>query len=75
VMGRLGEIAVPTLVLCGADDRLTPVKYSEHLRDRIRNARLVTFPGAGHMVMLEQPEAVAGALAQFADSIPYRPGQ
>ena len=75
VMGRLGEIAVPTLILCGADDRLTPVKYSEHLRDRIRNARLVTFPGAGHMVMLEQPEAVANAFAEFADSIPYRPGQ
>ncbi|MFZ5859003.1 MAG: alpha/beta fold hydrolase [Chloroflexota bacterium] len=75
VMARLGEISVPTLILCGADDILTPVKYSEFLRDQIKGARLVTFPGAGHMVMLEQPTEVADALAEFADSIPYRAGQ
>jgi pimeloyl-ACP methyl ester carboxylesterase len=75
VMARLGEISVPTLILCGTDDILTPMKYSEFLRDRIPAARLVTFPGAGHMVMLEQPTEVANALAEFADSIPYRAGQ
>jgi pimeloyl-ACP methyl ester carboxylesterase len=75
VMARLGEISVPTIILCGTDDILTPVKYSEFLRDRIPAARLVTFPGAGHMVMLEQPTEVANALAEFADAIPYRAGQ
>jgi pimeloyl-ACP methyl ester carboxylesterase len=75
VMQRLGEISVPTLILCGTDDILTPLRYAEHLRDHISAARLVTFPGAGHMVMLEQPEAVANALAAFADEIRYRPGQ
>jgi pimeloyl-ACP methyl ester carboxylesterase len=75
VMQRLGEISVPALILCGTEDFLTPVKYSEYLRDHIPAARLITFPGAGHMVMLEQPEAVANALAEFADSIRYRPGQ
>jgi pimeloyl-ACP methyl ester carboxylesterase len=75
VIQRLGEIAIPTLILCGADDILTPLRYAEYLRDHIPASRLVTFPGAGHMVMLEQPEAVAEALAEFADTIPYRPGQ
>ena len=75
VIRRLAEISVPTLILCGTDDLLTPVKYSEFLRDHIPAARLITFPGAGHMVMLEQPEPVSDALAEFADSIPYRPGQ
>jgi pimeloyl-ACP methyl ester carboxylesterase len=75
VMRRLGEISVPTLILCGTEDLLTPMKYSEFLHDHIPAARLVTFPGAGHMVMLEQAEAVANALAEFADSIPYQPGQ
>lgn len=75
VMPRLAEIAVPTLILCGHEDSLTPMKYSEFLRDHIRAAQLAAFPGAGHMVMLEQPEAVAQALSDFADSIPYRPGQ
>ena len=75
VMARLGEIHVPTLLVCGADDRLTPVKYSEYLHDHIPGARLVMIPEAGHMVMLEQPDAFLGALAEFVDSIPYRPGQ
>ena len=75
VMQRLGEISMPTLILCGTEDQLTPTKYSVFLRDHIPSARLITFPGAGHMVMLEKPEAVADALAKFADSIPYQPGQ
>ena len=51
------------------------VKYSEYLRDYIAGARLVTFPGAGHMVMLEQPEAFAKALGDFVDTIVYQPGK
>jgi pimeloyl-ACP methyl ester carboxylesterase len=75
VMQRLGGISVPTLILCGTDDILTPPRYAEYLRDHIPASRLITFPGAGHMVMLEQPETVANALAAFANEIPYRPGQ
>ncbi len=75
VMQRLGEISVPTLILCGTDDILTPPRYAEYLRNNIPAAHLITFPGAGHMVMLEQPEAVANALAVFANDIRYRPGQ
>lgn len=74
VMSRLSEISAPTLILCGAKDALTPVKYSEYLRGHIAGARLVTFPGAGHMVMLEQPEPFAKALSDFVDGIEYRPG-
>lgn len=75
VMQRLGEINHPTLILCGADDILTPIKYSEYLCEHIPNARLVAFPGAGHMVMLEQAVEVAQALSDFADEIPFQPGQ
>jgi pimeloyl-ACP methyl ester carboxylesterase len=75
VMQRLPEISVPTLILCGTEDRMTPLKYSEYLHDKIAASRLVTVPGAGHMVMLEQPDVVAEALDEFANSIRYRPGQ
>jgi len=74
VMARLGEISVPTLILCGADDALTPVKYSDYLHGHIAGSKLATFPGAGHMVMLEQPDEVARELSAFADEIKYRPG-
>jgi len=62
VMERLGEIRCPTLVLCGEEDRLTPLKYAHYLRDHIPGATLTVLPQAGHMVMLEQPEAVNRAI-------------
>jgi pimeloyl-ACP methyl ester carboxylesterase len=74
VMSRLGEISKPTLILCGADDILTPVKYSEFLHAQIANSRLVLVPDAGHMAMLEAPQTVADEIGAFADSIRYRAG-
>jgi pimeloyl-ACP methyl ester carboxylesterase len=65
VIGGLGTIARPTLVVCGADDRLTPPKYAEFLRQRIPGARLVVVPGAGHYVQLERPAETTAALRDF----------
>ncbi len=65
VMGRLGEIRCPTLVIGGTADVLTPPKYSIYLRDHIAGAELVLVDAAGHMVMLEKPEVVAKAVSQF----------
>lgn len=65
---RLGEIAVPTLVIGGAEDRLAPPWFSEYLREHIPNAQLLLVEGAGHMVMLEQPRRVTEAIAEFLHS-------
>ncbi len=65
VMSRLSEISVPTVVICGSEDKLTPVKYSEYLHKNIPNAQLRVIERAGHMVMLEQPHAVNSALREF----------
>jgi pimeloyl-ACP methyl ester carboxylesterase len=65
VLARLGEIHVPCLVMCGAEDRLTPVKYSESLAKGIPGARLEVIPSAGHMAMLEQPAAVSRFILDF----------
>lgn len=75
VIDQLAKITVPTLVLCGEKDQMTPPKYSEFLRDQIAGARLQMIPDTGHMVMLEQPEKVARALDKFLNAIRYRPGQ
>ena len=69
VMARLGEIRGPALVICGTEDRLTPPKYSQYLRDHIAGARLLMVPGAGHMVMLEAPGRVAQELESFLASL------
>jgi pimeloyl-ACP methyl ester carboxylesterase len=65
VMEKLGQIRCPTLVICGEDDKLTPVKYAQYLRDHIPTGTLAIVPHAGHMVMLEQPERVNRALEEF----------
>lgn len=65
VLARLHEISFPTLILCGREDQLTPPKYSEFLQKNISHAQLVLIDNAGHMVMLEQPEALTSALRAF----------
>jgi pimeloyl-ACP methyl ester carboxylesterase len=65
VMGTLGEIRCPTLVLCGEDDRLTPPKYARYLKDSIPGATMAIIPKAGHMVMVERPELVNQAIEEF----------
>jgi pimeloyl-ACP methyl ester carboxylesterase len=71
VMERLGEIKVPVAVISGKEDTFTPVKYAEYFAEHLPNAELTLVPDAGHMVALEQPEAVAGALEAFLQKVPY----
>ncbi len=62
---RVGEITAPTLVITGAEDRMTPPKFGQWLAERIPGARFVLVEGAGHMVMLEKPDQVANAVQEF----------
>ncbi len=64
-MAQMHEISLPTLIICGADDRLTPVKYSQFLHDHITGSTLRIIPNAGHYVMREQPEAVNSAIGEW----------
>lgn len=75
VTDQLSKISAPTLIICGADDKMTPPKYSELLRDNISNSRMEIINNAGHMVMLEQPDVVANLLADFFNTIPFHAGQ
>jgi 3-oxoadipate enol-lactonase len=61
----LREVRVPTLVVCGEEDLLTPVSESEALAGGIAGARLVTIPKAGHLSSMENPEAFDAALLGF----------
>ena len=63
-------IRIPALILCGADDKMTPPALSEYLRDHIPGAVLALIPGAGHFAMLENPEAFNTALTDFVNSLP-----
>ncbi|MGC8203258.1 alpha/beta fold hydrolase [Aliiroseovarius sp. PTFE2010] len=56
---------VPTLLICGADDELTPVRRHEFIETLMANARLVVVDGAGHVPTLERPAVVTHALREF----------
>ena len=62
---RARQIRVPTLVICGAEDKVTQPGLSRELASMIPDARLETIPGAGHISNLERPAAFNAALDEF----------
>lgn len=64
----LSEIKCPTLVIVGAQDRLTPVKVAEELAGGISGSRLEVIPDCGHLSTLERPDAVDAALRSWLTS-------
>jgi pimeloyl-ACP methyl ester carboxylesterase len=66
---RLAEIDVPTLIICGTSDLITPIAESRRMARRIPGARLVEVPGGGHMLMFERTEAVDGVIVDFARGV------
>jgi 3-oxoadipate enol-lactonase len=65
ILGAIDAIRVPTLVVCGADDRATEVIHSQRIAERIKGARLAIIQGAGHLSALERPDAVNEELVPF----------
>jgi pimeloyl-ACP methyl ester carboxylesterase len=65
IRDRLGEIACPTLIVWGTQDKLVPVRDADDFERLIPNARKVVWPDTGHVAMLERPEAFNRLLAAF----------
>ncbi|MGD8406214.1 MAG: alpha/beta hydrolase [Anaerolineales bacterium] len=71
VMERVDKIDIPTLIICGSQDRMTPPSRSTYLHEHIEGSQMHILEGTGHMAMIEQPEMVAGLLAEFVEQTPY----
>jgi 3-oxoadipate enol-lactonase len=69
VRGRLEEIAVPTLLIAGAQDQLVSTGRMMQLASGLADCQLRTIPDAGHMVMQEQPDAVNQAIQAFVERV------
>lgn len=65
--GMLPDIRVPTLVIVGEDDAITPVSVARGMAEAIPKAGLRVISGAGHLTMLEQPEEFESALVGWLD--------
>ena len=63
----LPKIAVPTTVIVGDEDQVTPPSASEFLAKHIPGASLVTIPGSGHLSNIEKPDVFNATLGKFLD--------
>ena len=66
VRGDLGAVDLPTVVLVGTHDKLTPRNHAKALAKLVRDAELVVLDGIGHQVMQEDPSAVVRAVDRVA---------
>jgi 2-hydroxy-6-oxonona-2,4-dienedioate hydrolase len=64
---RLGRIRVPTLLVWGLEDRITPLEVGDRFRERIPTAQLLCLARCGHAAMLERPERFATAVGTWLD--------
>jgi 3-oxoadipate enol-lactonase len=65
----LAKISVPTLVIVGENDGVTPPDAARKLHEHIGGSQLVVIPGAGHISNMEAPEAFNGALGEFLNKL------
>ena len=66
---QLGNVKSPTMILVGEEDKMTPLRFSEELRDGILESELEVVQGAGHMLPLEKPGEVAKHTRFFMDKV------
>lgn len=69
VIADIHRIELPTLVICGSEDQMTPVKYSQFLASKIKGAKQVVIEGGTHMVPAEKPAEVNQAIEEFLGSL------
>lgn len=67
----LAAIDVPTLVVCGEMDAITPLKGMQAMAERIGPSRFEAIAGAGHLSNMERPAAFNHVIAEFLASLVY----
>jgi len=67
--GRLANISVPTLAICGEKDVMTPPKFAQFIADRVPGAKARILADTGHLAMVENPAETNAALRAFVTMI------
>jgi pimeloyl-ACP methyl ester carboxylesterase len=67
--GELASIPVPTLVIVGEQDAITPPDVATKMYQSLTKGQLVTITGAGHMACMEQPHQVMRAIRDFVSPL------
>jgi 3-oxoadipate enol-lactonase len=61
----LEKIEIPALIICGEQDKLTPLSLMKDMHEKIKSSEFVIVPGAGHMSPVENPDFVNKAMEDF----------
>lgn len=69
IMDRIHQIQTPALIVCGTEDQMTPVKYSQYLAGKIAGSRLAIIEGGTHYVFMEKPDEVNRAIEDFISTL------
>ncbi len=62
---QLKDIIIPTLIIVGRNDKITPVIYSYYLKENISNSKFKVIEGAGHLSNIEQPKEFNKTIEDF----------
>lgn len=65
----LNKVNIPTLIICGSDDVLTPPEQSEYIHKHIKGSELYVIENAGHVSNLEQPDEFNKHLIKFLSDL------
>ena len=68
MMDSVNKIKLPTRVICGSDDVMTPVKYSEYLTNNIEDATQAIIPGGSHFAHMEKYQKVNEEIEDFLET-------
>jgi pimeloyl-ACP methyl ester carboxylesterase len=69
IQDRVKEIQVPTLVICGAQDKTFPPRWAEFYKENLSNVTIKIIDQTSHSVHFEQPELLVEAIVQFTNSL------
>jgi pimeloyl-ACP methyl ester carboxylesterase len=65
IMEKVQQISLPTAIICGSEDVMTPVKYSNYLKEKISGSSQTVINGASHFAQVEKPYEVNKAIEDF----------
>jgi len=69
IRGKLDKIKIPTLLIHGGQDAITPVAAAEYLSKNIKKSKLIRFQKAGHAPFITEPQGFSRAIEEFLREI------
>ena len=69
ILDKLSEINIPTAIIVGEKDVVTPPEYSRRMAERIPNALYFSIPDAGHFAAIEKPEEISNSMEEFYNQL------